>query len=591
MGRIICLMALTVAQTVNADSHQPPMPAELRALQAKDFKMAPIYQRDFQVKPMTGGADSKKLNDKQVLLLPTEHKRSSTDYTAQRVVVVPPELQHKLPDLEAKLKNKIEANEKLVYVDQKAVGRTANMIEQRRYRDSLVDQLVKQQENRATVLNDNDSSSEEVLIEAPTDTLAAKLVASSQSTLPLNVKTLGAYPSKNKMAALYRGDNYKKLRNSTERFTKALESVVENPTDTAALSEVSNLANLSFQEIKNLWNEQCLGDKSVQGWVVPPVCDELMNLYQTTSNLVQEKTIYDLPSNFEPTSYSKIAQQAQRVVGLSRSGATFCTGYLLNDEWAVTAGHCFRGVTKTTSQTNPFPGLKVSFEANSDDQYQVEQVWPWPPPGKLESDDLDYAFVKVGSTNQGQRVVDNHPNLPEVCFGFQPLGLNAPVYVIGHPQGGTMMVHDHAYVRYPFQVDQNTYTQLHLETALAFQDDQERADVMAQFENAYREISADGETFFQYFGSRFTGVERPMFGIDTDTYSGNSGSAVFDRRSHCVIGVFNAGSPDFRQAFDVSWQDHEVSVPFNQVYVDITARMQDSSEAPSELLNFIDSNL
>ena len=37
---------------------------------------------------------------------------------------------------------------------------------------------------------------------------------------------------------------------------------------------------------------------------------------------------------------------------------------------------------------------------------------------------------------------------------------------------------------------------------------------------------------------------RQTFGIDTDTFSGDSGAPVFDRKTQCIAGVFGGGEDD-----------------------------------------------
>jgi hypothetical protein len=63
----------------------------------------------------------------------------------------------------------------------------------------------------------------------------------------------------------------------------------------------------------------------------------------------------------------------------------------------------------------------------------------------------------------------------------------------------------------------------------------------------------------------FQTAMRPSFGIDTDTFAGDSGSPVFDRSTRCLVGIFSSGQRDTLAASETSWREHEVAIPISEI--------------------------
>jgi hypothetical protein len=89
--------------------------------------------------------------------------------------------------------------------------------------------------------------------------------------------------------------------------------------------------------------------------------------------------------------------------------------------------------------------------------------------------------------------------------------------------------------------------------------------VRKDLQSAYRGRFEDGQNVRYYYGGAFGTAVRPSFGIDTDTFGGDSGSPVFDRRSQCIVGIFSGGQRDTLVSPEASWKEHEFAAPISEV--------------------------
>ena len=84
----------------------------------------------------------------------------------------------------------------------------------------------------------------------------------------------------------------------------------------------------------------------------------------------------------------------------------------------------------------------------------------------------------------------------------------------------------------------------------------EKASVVLDRSAFYPE---SGDEVFEHFSLRW-GLQ-PTIGANSDTYHGNSGSPVYSRRSHEVVGIFTEGEPDVAAPFQAGWRRHEAAIP------------------------------
>jgi hypothetical protein len=98
-------------------------------------------------------------------------------------------------------------------------------------------------------------------------------------------------------------------------------------------------------------------------------------------------------------------------------------------------------------------------------------------------------------------------------------------------------------------------------------EDAERLRMLNEFTASYVERQHGATTVFELHDTRFGG--QPKIGIVADTFTGNSGSPVYDRDDHCIVGILTGGAPDSGQRQGASWQFHETVLPMPAILSDL----------------------
>ncbi len=131
------------------------------------------------------------------------------------------------------------------------------------------------------------------------------------------------------------------------------------------------------------------------------------------------------------------------------------------------------------------------------------------------------------------------------------------VVVVGHPYGRPAMVADNARVRFPHQVTDEVRTILWKRT----QEGRERE----LFERYYRTCGAGRWCYFSSKDRWSMGQDSnpviPTLGLDSDTFKGNSGSAVVNAKDGAVIGVLFGSRTNFDVRDKFAFDRHEGAIP------------------------------
>ena len=139
------------------------------------------------------------------------------------------------------------------------------------------------------------------------------------------------------------------------------------------------------------------------------------------------------------------------------------------------------------------------------------------------------------------------------------------------------MVHDNAFVLFPFQATEAEYGELLLivkselkqlgESAAATKAD------LTGFLDSYVLVpgpSPQDPGVYENYSQRYSGVA--TIGVDSDTSHGNSGSPMFGRRQHQVVGILFAGEDDVSVAYQPGWKAHEAVEPIVKVIEALDAK-------------------
>jgi len=129
-------------------------------------------------------------------------------------------------------------------------------------------------------------------------------------------------------------------------------------------------------------------------------------------------------------------------------------------------------------------------------------------------------------------------------------------------------VHDNSFVYFPFRVTPDEYIDIKLRVSAEFdsieaEDQSYREGKLKEFVDSYQLRESDGDPYYEYISVRFD--HQPTIGADSDTYRGNSGSPVYNRRSHAVIGLLFDGQEDLSEPWAAGWRAHEAVLPITKI--------------------------
>ncbi len=260
--------------------------------------------------------------------------------------------------------------------------------------------------------------------------------------------------------------------------------------------------------------------------------------------------------NFPPQVYATISQTAAQAVGVAKRGnpVPHGSGVLIGRNLVLTCRHNVEGLKAGEALEAWF-----GFDGQAAARYPVEEVIDH---GWLSRRDepLDFALLRLGRDRGGKAASDTRAaaqlTLREPRWGD-------PVYAVGHPEAGALLVHDNAYVRFPWRLGADEF--LRLKMLVLHEVDEAparlRKPLLDEFKNSYRRAPKEGP--YEYFSERFQ--LHPAIGVDTATYHGDSGGPLFDRHTGRLVGIIFAGRRETDPPNQPGWRFHEVAVPVSVI--------------------------
>ena len=341
----------------------------------------------------------------------------------------------------------------------------------------------------------------------------------------------------------------------------AMSAEVLNPEDnsnvTLAAREVERDLSNAYRDAVNR-GESGMADRNAALRGLATVRQELKSIYGT----------YD---NYPPWSYERISDNALSVVAIAEPGQTrqaLCSGVLISSDLVLTAGHCFRnqhpkdlevwfGFSETADQT---PLVPVAMEI-------TELVAPAPElhdefllrasEDRFDAEMPDFAIVRIKTDGNEAVPTTAAPQ----CLRKRHIGRGRALYVIGYPKGTRETVHDNSRVYLPFRLRPRQFEELKqdIEVDFVLLEESERLRLMSEFVASYVQSGDGADTVFELFDTRWG--SQPKIGIVADLFRGNSGSPVFDRDNHCIVGIHTGGASDTGLRLGATWQTHETVLP------------------------------
>jgi hypothetical protein len=289
------------------------------------------------------------------------------------------------------------------------------------------------------------------------------------------------------------------------------------------------------------------------------------------------KAIYGDYDNYPPWSYQQIFTNAQSVVAIARRGQTkqaLCSGVLIAEDLVLTAGHCFKndiprdldvwfGFTESKDGIKPGRVVRPIIELVAPPPEMRDEFLRRASEERFDADMLDYAIVRIGP---GQGDPSDSAVEPQ-CLRRYNIRRGQPIYVIGYPKGYSEKVHDNGRVYLQFRLRPRELKDLQLDIEADFVDHEDRQELMEEFVKSYVQKGTGADLAYELYDPRWGG--QPKIGIVADLFRGNSGSPVFDRTNHCIVGIHTGGVSDTGQRLGVSWQNHETVLPITAILADL----------------------
>lgn len=276
-----------------------------------------------------------------------------------------------------------------------------------------------------------------------------------------------------------------------------------------------------------------------------------------------DKSLYglDRDDRYPPQAYEKIYANSRGAFALRVKGQDKprCSAVLIGEKLALTNNHCILEEAPDEMEA------VFDYEDDLSGQHMAAKSFPLTDirlTAEEERGNLDFALLELGPNADGALPGKVYP---VQCLSMRQVKRDDPLYVVGFPLGEPRTVHDNAFVYFPFRVSADEYAEIRMLVSAEFdsieaEDASYREGKLKEFVESYK-LQDDGS--YEYISERFG--NQPTIGADSDTYHGNSGSPVYHRRTHAVVGLLFDGQEDLTEPWAAGWRAHEAVLPITQV--------------------------
>jgi V8-like Glu-specific endopeptidase len=280
-----------------------------------------------------------------------------------------------------------------------------------------------------------------------------------------------------------------------------------------------------------------------------------------------QKSLYgiDRDDRYPPQAYERIYANSRGAFGLRVKGDARprCSAVLVGEKLALTNNHCI---------LEELPDeLEAVFDYEDDlaGNRLPNKVFPISNihlTAEEERDNLDFVLLELGTDAGGALPGAVYP---VQCLSLRQVKRDDPLYVIGFPLGAPRTVHDNAFVYFPYRVSEDEFLRIEMLVRAEFDSFEAESQSfingkLKEFTDSYQpRVSPDGTKFYEHISVRFR--NQPTIGADSDTYHGNSGSPVYSRRTHAMIGLLFDGQDDLTEPWAAGWRAHEAILPITRI--------------------------
>ncbi len=350
---------------------------------------------------------------------------------------------------------------------------------------------------------------------------------------------------------------YGKVDAAQKKLSEAAESALTAEASESDLKVLKQSVDETQQELVQAYQNLPAGQRREQRALVEQHA-ELRRL---------DKSLYgiDRDDRYPPQAYERIYANSRGSFALRVKGQDKprCSAVLIGEKLALTNHHCILEEAPDEMEA------VFDYEDDLAGEHMPAKSFPLVDirlTAEEERGNLDFALLELGPNADGALPGKVYP---VQCLSMRTVKRDDPLYVVGFPLGEPRTVHDNAFVYFPFRVTPDEYAEIKMLVSAEFdsieaEDASYREGKLKEFVDSYRlRDEGGGKQHYEYISQRFG--EQPTIGADSDTYHGNSGSPVYNRRTHAVIGLLFDGQEDLSEPWAAGWRAHEAVLPITQI--------------------------